>query len=273
MTTPLRAIHIAVAAFVLGVLGTSAVVLATGTSGEDSIDRSALVVTATFVRDSLYAGNDRVESTPVPALVAPVQNELLPPTAEEAPPPLPEEPLPPPEESPPPPPDPVRSCAEIRSAGDYLNETEREFFLASCRNNGGARTSAAAPPASRIVPTEIERAYRVKADGIAHSYLTAFRRFDRGQLVASAATVVEYGGIAGGWANQMDNFAPVPPRFQAAHDHLQGALWSLAAHSRAVAAGEVVLPNGDYEAQYLALADAVDSAMAGYFTTVGLSTP
>ena len=38
--------------------------------------------------------------------------------------------------------------------------------------------------------------------------------------------VLEYGGIAGAWANQMAGFKPAPPRFRQAHDQMRNALYA-----------------------------------------------
>lgn len=255
----LRPIHLAVAAFVLGVLFTSAVVLATGSTTAEPVDRTALLVTATFVRSSLYGEMPEVTPTPEASLDE-VDQAALP--VDEAPPPLPL-----PEE---PPPEPLRSCDEIRSSGTYLSDDERNFFLEDCRTLSAASASTA--PATRpVAATEAERSYRVKAQSIATSYRVSFQRYSREQVMGDAAALVDYGGLAGGWANQMANFAPVPSRFAPAQDRLQVALWELAAHTRLVAAGQVPIEDAAYQEQLVRLLDAANAAIDGYVQTVGLS--
>lgn len=255
----LRPVHLAVVAFLLGVLFTSAVVLATGSTTVEPADRGALLVTATFVRSSLYG--EAPEATPAPvASLSEVDEASLP--VEDRPQPRLEEPVL----------QPARSCDEIRDAGTYLDEDERSYFLDNCRTLTAASASSTAVTRPGVL-TEAERAYRVRAESIAFSYRTSFQRYDREELTASEAALVEYGGFAGGWANQMDNFSPVPPRFQQAHDRLQVTLRELAAHTRLVASGQTQLPDEGYEEEFLRLVDAVDAASTSYFQVVGLELP
>jgi hypothetical protein len=263
MTSFVRPIHVAVALFVVGVFGASAVVLATASGSDEPADRGALLVTATFVRNSLYASNDGLQPTPEPA---------LPPAA-----PLIASDLPSPVDQPPPadpqPPPPPRTCDEIRADGTYVDDAEREYFLESCVETSAAPSEVTRPASRSAVLTESERAYKVRAESIAYSYLTSFQRYPKDEVTSSASALVEYGGLAGGWANQMDNFAPVPSRFKAAQDRLQMALWELAAHTRLVATGQDSLENPDYLSQLDRLIGVVDSAVGDYVQVLGLTAP
>jgi hypothetical protein len=270
MISLLKPIHVAVAVFLFGVFGASAVVLATASTDGGTVDRGALIVTATFVRDSLYASDEGPAPTPEPALppAAPVI-ESDDPAVIDPPPPPPEEP--PAEPAAPPP---HRSCEEIRTDGTYLDDAERSFFLESCLSSvSSAARSSASPPARAAVTSESERAYTVKAVSIANSALIGLHRYSRDQVTTSADAAIEYGGLAGGWANQMDNFGPIPSRFQATHQRLQATLWELAAHTRMLAAGQASLDDSAYVDQLNALIEAANSAIAEYFQTLGLALP
>jgi hypothetical protein len=269
MISLLKPVHVAVAVFLFGVFGASAVVLATASSDGGTVDRGALIVTATFVRDSLYASGDGPTPTPEPALppdALVIESDdpavIDPPAPTEEPPAAPEAPPPP------------RTCEEIRADGTYLDDAERSFFLENCLSSAGsAARSSASPPARTAVTSESERAYSVKAVSIANSALNNLRRYPRDQVTTSADVAIEYGGLAGGWANQIDNFGPVPSRFQAAHQRLQTTLWELAAHTRMLAAGQATLDDPAYVDRLNALIDASNSAIAAYFQVLGLSLP
>jgi hypothetical protein len=166
-----------------------------------------------------------------------------------------------------------RTCDEIRADGTYLDEAERDFFLDSCLVPETSTAASTAARADTFAVTESERAYRVRAESIAYSYLTSLHRYSRDSVTTSAPALIEYGGIAGGWANQMGNFEPVPTRFQPAHYRLQIALGELSAHSRLIATGQDSLENPGYVDRLNRGIEAVNAAIASYFEALGLPVP
>ena len=83
------------------------------------------------------------------------------------------------------------------------------------------------PPASTSTPVvqgptaaeiEAERSYRVKASAQLLVYINRFNQYWGLPSLGYKNDVLEYGGIAGAWANQMAGFEPAPPRFRQAHD-------------------------------------------------------
>jgi len=248
-----KPIHGVVVAFVLGVLGTSAVVLATSNTGYESIDQQSLILTATFVRTSLDSNDGPIE-TPVPP-AAPVQIAEAVPTAT---PPAAEEH--------------VRSCAEIRSSETYLTEAERTFFLGSCEEEVTPAVVRAIPARNAVV-LEAERGYRAKAESTGRPYLAGLRGYNADHLPETGAEMVQYGAWAGGWANQLNNFEPIPAAFLGAHQRLQLALWELDAHAHLIANGQESLSNEAYASEASRLAGALNGAISEYFRVVGLTLP
>jgi hypothetical protein len=262
----IKPVHIAALGFVGAVIAIAAMVLATSTTGDQaSTNRSALLVTATFVRNQLYDEVASATTTPMPEVIeaTPQSTQLLAP-------------------APPPPPAAtvetaaLRSCDEIRDTGTYVSDAERDFFLEECTDEA---EEAAAPsgPASTPRPTaatvEAERAYRVKAESIANSYLTVLHGYTPARLRESSAAVSDFGARAGGWANQLENFAPVPPRYLVAHQRLQTALWELAAHTRLVANGQANIEDEAYQTQLNRLIDSLNAAIDAYFNVLGVPEP
>jgi hypothetical protein len=270
----IKPVHIAALCFVGGVIAVAVMILATSATGDaTSGNRNALLVTATFVRDQLYDEVDAETATPVPEVVEaePQSTQLLAPP----PPPAAEIEAAPVEQAPE-----IRSCAAIRDTETYLNDAERDYFLSECADEddsgpparpGGP--SATATPRPSAATLEVERAYRVKAESIANSYLTLLRGYSAAQLRESESAATDYGARAGGWANQLENFAPVPQRFRAAHQRLQTALWELAAHTRLLSNGQASLADEGYRSQLERLIDASNAAIDSYFVTLGLSQP
>ncbi len=261
MTITLKPLHLVVIAFLVGLLLTTVIVLAVS-GGSDEPAQTVVVVTATFDPSTLSTSDAPVTSTSTVATPAP------------------------PAPTPPPEPQPVRSCAEIRAAGTYLNDVERDYFLASCQtpitgSSQAAPSSPSAPVSAPAVPTvapaaqpatdpaitEAERSYRGRAEGVTGAWLTRFRQLPK--TIGSRAALLNYGATAGGWANQMDNLAPVPLRFQRAHDQLQAALRALEALTRV----EPVVFSTQYLNQLNSHIIAVNTALNDYSLVVGVPIP
>jgi hypothetical protein len=260
MTITLRPLHLVAIAFLLGLLLTAVVVLALSGGGEGA-EQGLIVVTATVDTRTLSTSDAPPTPTIVPVAQAPAAVA--------------------------PEPQPVRSCAEIRAAGTYLSDVERDYFLGSCRSgatatpSSSAASAAAAPaPAASSPPeppapapvdpaiAEAERAYRARAEASVIAWSTRFQQLPR--AVSTQTALLDYGAVAGGWANQMDNYAPVPLRFQRAHDQLQAALRALEAQTRV--SGGLKLTT-EYLTKLLELAKAADAAVQDYFLVVGLPLP
>lgn len=256
MTVTLKPWHLAGIAFLVGLLLTTVIVLAVS-GGSGGPAQAVVVVTATRETSTLSTSDSIATATAVPPMSVP------PPSA-----PSPEA-------------QPIRTCAEIRAAGTYLNDVERDFFLASCQITGGGPAAApssapapavpttvpAAPPASDPAIAEAERSYRGRAEGVVGAWLTRFRQLPR--VIGSRAALFDYGATAGGWANQMDNLAPVPLRFQRAHDQLQAALRALDAHTHV----EPLVFSSQYLNKLNSLILAVNGALDDYALVVGLAVP
>jgi hypothetical protein len=256
LTITLKPIHLVAIAFVLGLILTTGIVLAI--SGGDGGSVQATIVLTPTIDQSKLSSSD---AAPTPIPVSPT-------------------PVPPP--SPSPEPQPVRSCTEIRAAGSYLNDVERDFFLGSCQtpaSTGSAPVSSAALAPAAPQPTvvvaappavidpaiaEAERAYKARAEATSAAWLVRYKQLPR--LITSRAQLIDYGSVSGGWANQLDGIGPVPPRFQRAHDQLAAALRALDAHTRV----EPLVLNLAYLTTLSDLADGVNGAYEDYALVVGL---
>jgi hypothetical protein len=178
----------------------------------------------------------------------------------------------------------IRTCPEIRTAGDYLNPEERAFFLANCLNQtaatGGA--SAAAPPApsqqapsapAQTGPTEEERAYRAKAQAQMADQAARLSQYWGTPSLGVQNDILMLGSISGNLALQMGSFNPVPPRFLQAHNQLRGALanfnlWLMNVLEVDTEAEAIVFLNG-----FDVRADALAAAWNDYGLVVGIELP
>jgi hypothetical protein len=168
----------------------------------------------------------------------------------------------------------VRSCAEIRAAGDYLNPEERAFFLANCVTQAGTGPGPGpAQPTSGAGATAEEESYRRRASGFMLASAARFVQYFGQPSFGFEQDLLELGSIAGGWANQMNTLAPVPPRFRQAHDQLRAALYEFGDWCQAISFVDTLDKFYAWEAYYYVLEDALVAAWDDYELVIGISLP
>jgi hypothetical protein len=236
MTITIKPVHLVVVlAFVLGI-GTALVV-----SGSGGDDKTATLPTATPTEERF-------------ADIAPTETPVPPPLPTEEPPPPP----PPPTEEPLPPP-------------TAVPQLPREG-APSAPPPAPATPVPPPPPPPPQGPTLDEQRYRNQATAQLFALITQLRQYHvptRGVF----NDILDIGGIARNFANQMTAFQPVPARFQRAHTQLQQAMTLFANHCTTV----TMIPNAaavePWYDRYLVLYDLVGLALEDYQLVVGIQFP
>ena len=126
------------------------------------------------------------------------------------------------------------------------------------------------PSAAEI---EAERSYRVQASAQLLSYITRFNQFWNTPSQGYTNDVLEYGGIAGAWANQMAGFEPAPPRFRRAHNQMRAALYTFDNQAQQIRSANTQPQLDAWFAAWDLTYDGLILAYADYKLVTGISFP
>ncbi|HWC30363.1 MAG TPA: hypothetical protein VG845_09805 [Dehalococcoidia bacterium] len=254
VTITLRGIHLAIAgAFLAGILIAGGIVLA-ASGGDDAAPATA----------NQQPSQDNVDVAPTSVPTAAASPTPLPPTAAPTvvPTPVPQ----------------VRSCAEIRATGIYNSDEERAFFLANCTTQpaaggGGPVTPPVTAPGNSAEATAAEQEYRRLAEARLAFFIARLVQYYGQPSFGAINDILELGGIARSFANELNALQPVPPRFLQAHNQLRATLLTFSAHMITIQSVTTFPQFEQWVLRYDETARAVNGAITDYNLVTGLKLP